>query len=197
MAVCKRCGCAMPIGSKVCDICGPTAGSSAPPAPQVWVPPTNALPAAQLASSAAAWAAPASGQPLTAENAPKAGFWMRAIAYIIDGIIIALPSLALGSAILHADATTRAGINLVIEITYFLYFWSSYGKGQTIGMQLLHMKVVKTDGSLLSVTGALVRFVGLIIASIPFCLGIIWVGIDAKKQGWHDKMAGTYLVTNW
>jgi uncharacterized RDD family membrane protein YckC len=85
----------------------------------------------------------------------------------------------------------------LIELTYFVYFWSSYGKGQTIGMQLLHMKVVKTDGSLLSVTGALLRFVGLIIASIPFCLGLIWVGIDAKKQGWHDKIAGSYVVSNW
>jgi uncharacterized RDD family membrane protein YckC len=193
MAVCKRCGCAMPIGSKVCDMCGP----SGAPAPQVWVPPTDALPAAQLASSAASWAMPASGQPVTAENAPKAGFWMRVIAYIIDGIIVAIPSFALGTAVLHADALTRAGINLVIELTYFLYFWSSYGKGQTMGMQLLHMKVVKTDGSLLTVTGALVRYVGLIVASIPLCLGLIWVGIDAKKQGWHDKMAGTYVVSNW
>jgi uncharacterized RDD family membrane protein YckC len=25
-------------------------------------------------------------------------------------------------------------------------------------------------------------------------LGIIWVGIDKKKQGWHDKLAGTVVV---
>ena len=193
MAVCKRCGCAMPIGSKVCDICGPVGG----PAPQVWVPPTDVLPAVQLAASAAAWAIPAGGRPQTAEDAPKAGFWMRVLAYIIDGLIIALPSIALGSVVLHADKPGQAGINFLIELTYFVYFWSSYGKGQTIGMQLLHMKVVKTDGSLLSVTGALLRFVGLIIASIPFCLGLIWVGIDAKKQGWHDKIAGSYVVSNW
>jgi uncharacterized RDD family membrane protein YckC len=193
MAVCKRCGCAMPIGSKVCDICGPLGG----PAPQVWVPPTDVLPAAQLAGSAAAWAIPAGGRPQSAEDAPKGGFWMRVLAYIIDGLIIALPSIALGSVVLHADKPGQAGINFLIELTYFVYFWSSYGKGQTIGMQLLHMKVVKTDGSLLSVTGALLRFVGLIIASIPFCLGLIWVGIDAKKQGWHDKIAGSYVVSNW
>jgi uncharacterized RDD family membrane protein YckC len=185
----------MPIGSKVCDMCGPY-GQPAP-ASEVWSPPADALPAVQLASSAAAWANPAAGQPLTAENAPKAGFWMRVIAYIIDGFIIAIPSFALGTAVLHADPLTRAGINLVIELTYFLYFWSAYGKGQTIGMQMLHMKVVKTDGSLLSVTAALVRYVGLIVAWIPLGLGVIWVGIDAKKQGWHDKMAGTYVVSNW
>jgi uncharacterized RDD family membrane protein YckC len=156
------------------------------------------MPASQLASAAATWAvAPGAGQPLTAELAPKGGFWMRVIAYIIDGILIGLPGFALGVVVLHAGYATRTGINLLIELTYFGYFWSSYGKGQTIGMQALHMKVVKTDGSYLSVTGALVRFVGLFVASIPFCLGLIWVGIDAKKQGWHDKMAGTYVVSNW
>jgi uncharacterized RDD family membrane protein YckC len=168
------------------------------PAPQAWVPPTDAVPASQLASSAATWAtAPGTGQPVSVELSPKAGFWMRVIAYFIDGILIGLPAFALGVVVLHAGYAARAGINLVIELTYFGYFWSSYGKGQTIGMQLLHMKVVKTDGSLLSVTGALLRFVGLYIATIPFCLGLIWVGIDAKKQGWHDKIAGTYVLSNW
>jgi uncharacterized RDD family membrane protein YckC len=193
MAVCKRCGGAMPIGSKVCDLCGPLGG----PRPQVWVAPTDAAPAAQLASGAAAWAIPAPGRPLTAEDAPKAGFWMRVIAWFIDGIIIGLPSIALGTVVLHTDKTGQSGIQLLLELTYFVYFWSSYGKGQTIGMQLLHMKVVKTDGSLLSVTGALLRFVGVIIGSITFCLGLIWVAIDAKKQGWHDKIAGTYVVSSW
>jgi uncharacterized RDD family membrane protein YckC len=26
------------------------------------------------------------------------------------------------------------------------------------------------------------------------CLGLIWVGIDKRKQGWHDKLAGTVVV---
>ena len=98
---------------------------------------------------------------------------------------------------MHADTATRSGISFLIGITYLVYFWSSYGKGPTIGMQLLHMKVVKTDGSLLSVTTALIRYVGLIVASIPFCIGLIWAGIDSQKQGWHDKIAGTYVLSNW
>jgi uncharacterized RDD family membrane protein YckC len=183
----------MPIGSKVCDLCGPYAA----PAAQVWVPPTDVMPAAELASGAAAWAIPASGQPLTAENAPKGGFWMRFIAYFIDSIIVALPAFALGYVILHADVPTRSGINLILGIVYYVYFWSSYGKGQTIGMQLLHMKVVKTDGSPLSITTGLIRYVGFVIASIPLCIGLICAGFDSKKQGWHDKIAGTYVVSNW
>jgi len=122
---------------------------------------------------------------------------MRSIAYFIDGIIIALPSIALGSVVLHADAAERSGISILLELTYFMYFWSGYGKGQTIGMQLLHMRVVKTDGSFLSLTGAFVRYIGLVLAWLVFGIGVIWVAFDANKQGWHDKIAGTYVVSSW
>jgi len=194
MAVCKRCGCAIPLGSKICDVCGPTPASA--PQAQAWqAPAIDAGPPLQFASTSAAWTAPP--RPVAADSAPKAGFWMRAIAYFIDGIIIALPSLALGSVVLHADAAGRSGISLVLELTYFMYFWSGYGKGQTIGMQLLHMRVVKTDGSFLSLTGAFVRYVGLVLAWLAFGIGVIWVAFDANKQGWHDKIAGTYVVSSW
>jgi hypothetical protein len=53
MAVCKRCGAAIPLGSKACEVCA-TYGASAP-APSVWTPPKEAAGAAELASSAASW----------------------------------------------------------------------------------------------------------------------------------------------
>ncbi|MDQ6711149.1 MAG: RDD family protein [Candidatus Dormibacteraeota bacterium] len=180
----------MPIGAKICDICGPLG-----PAPVAWTAPTDVAPV-QFVSTAAAWTA---GTPPTmaASDAPKAGFWARVLAYFIDGVIIGLPTYALGTVVLHASLAGREGISLLIQISYFVYFWSSYGKGQTIAMQMLHMKVVRTDGSTLSVGSALVRYVGLIVASFPLGLGLIWVGIDARKQGWHDKMADTYVLSNW
>jgi uncharacterized RDD family membrane protein YckC len=42
----------------------------------------------------------------------------------------------------------------------------------------------------------LARYVGYIISTIPLCLGFLWVGFDSKKQGWHDKIAGTVVVRN-
>lgn len=122
---------------------------------------------------------------------------MRAIAYLIDGVIIGLPAYALGVSVLHGGLTTVEGISFLLEAVYFTYYWSSFGKGQTIGMQLLHMKVVKADGSLLSIAGAFVRFIGLIVAAIALDIGLIWVAFDARKQGWHDKIAGTYVITSW
>jgi uncharacterized RDD family membrane protein YckC len=38
------------------------------------------------------------------------------------------------------------------------------------------------------------RYLGYYVSTIPLLLGIIWVGIDRKKQGWHDKLARTVVV---
>jgi len=38
------------------------------------------------------------------------------------------------------------------------------------------------------------RYLGYYVSTIPFCLGLIWVAFDPRKQGWHDKLAGTVVV---
>jgi uncharacterized RDD family membrane protein YckC len=60
---------------------------------------------------------------------------------------------------------------------------------------LLSLRVVdaKTGGSL-SVGQSIARYLGYFVSVIPFCLGLIWVAFDSKKQGWHDKIAGTVVV---
>jgi hypothetical protein len=55
MAVCKRCGCAIPLGRKDCDIC--TTVESIAPVQQAWTPPKVAAGPQELSSSAASWAA--------------------------------------------------------------------------------------------------------------------------------------------
>ena len=39
-----------------------------------------------------------------------------------------------------------------------------------------------------------VRYIGYFVSTLPLLLGFIWVGFDSRKQGWHDKMAGTVVV---
>jgi hypothetical protein len=54
MAVCKQCGCAMPLGSKTCDMCA-AVGAIAPAQP-VWTAPKDVAGAGELSRSAASWA---------------------------------------------------------------------------------------------------------------------------------------------
>lgn len=124
----------------------------------------------------------------------KAGWWTRFFAIVIDGLGVGIVNGILVGILYQGDTTAGSGLQTLLGVIYFCYFWSSYGKGQTLGMRALNIKVVKTDGSQLDLVGAFLRYIGLIISVIPLFLGVIWAAFDAQKQGWHDKIAGTYVV---
>ena len=125
----------------------------------------------------------------------KAGWWTRFFAVLIDSIGLGIISGILVNILYQSsDPTAGSGLQTLLGVAYFCYFWSSYGGGQTLGMRALNIKVVKTDGSQLDIVGAFLRYVGLVISIIPLFLGVIWAAFDAQKQGWHDKIAGTYVV---
>jgi uncharacterized RDD family membrane protein YckC len=125
----------------------------------------------------------------------KAGFWIRTFAYIIDAIGIGIVSGILGSILGGGPTgTTSNGLSFLIGLAYFAYFWSLNGGGQTLGMRVLDLKVIRTDGSALTITQALIRYLGLFVSFICLAIGVIWVAFDADKQGWHDKIAGTYVI---
>jgi uncharacterized RDD family membrane protein YckC len=129
----------------------------------------------------------------------------RLIAALIDfGILIAV-AIVVGilSAVLRQVHLGFVGAllglaNFCFGIAYFVYLWSQdnpwTGKGQTIGKKMRGIKIVKVDGSDLTLTDAIIRYIGYMISSFIVGLGFIWILIDANKQGWHDKIAKTYVV---
>jgi uncharacterized RDD family membrane protein YckC len=57
------------------------------------------------------------------------------------------------------------------------------------------LRVVRVaDGSRVDLVIGLLRYVGLIISFVALFLGVVWVAFDSRKQGWHDKIAGTLVV---
>jgi uncharacterized RDD family membrane protein YckC len=135
-------------------------------------------------------------------SAPKAGWWIRFIALFIDSLIVGIPGgiiVAIVAGVAGKDASGIVvvvyGLFILAEVAYFVYFWSR-PEGQTLGMKMFNIRVVKTDGSPLTVGGAIVRYIGYIVDSIIFGLpiGYLWAAFDSNKQAWHDKMAGTYVV---
>lgn len=129
-----------------------------------------------------------------AASTEKAGWWARFFAVIIDSIGLGIITGILSGILYQGDTGSSSGLQTLLGVIYFCYFWSSYGKGQTIGMRALHIKVVKTDGSQLDLVGAFLRYIGLVISIVALFIGVIWAAFDAQKQGWHDKIAGTYVV---
>jgi len=131
-----------------------------------------------------------------AATTEKAGFGTRFLAILIDSIGLGIIS-GLLAGVFNAGgpgSTTASSLQTLIGIAYFCYFWSTYGKGQTLGMRALNIRVVKTDGSQLDLMGAFIRYIGLIVSIACLFIGVIWAAFDGNKQGWHDKIAGTYVV---
>ena len=144
-------------------------------------------------------------------NLTKAGFWVRSVAYILDQIILGAVGL-LFFAVAHVGMSIGAYVQTGIlsfkdlavafmptyvamkcmEVAYFTYF---HGRtGQTIGKMCCGLKVVNTHGEVISYRRAFLRWAGYILSSLILYLGFLWVAIDRNRQGWHDKIASTYVI---
>jgi uncharacterized RDD family membrane protein YckC len=132
----------------------------------------------------------------TAVTTNKAGFWVRFFAFLIDAIGLSIVSNIITGFMGSTDPMDpgRNSVSTILGILYFCYFWSGQGGGQTLGMRVLNLKVVKTDGTSLTFVQAFVRYIGLFVSIICLFIGVIWVAFDANKQGWHDKIASTYVI---
>ena len=65
----------------------------------------------------------------------------------------------------------------------------------TPGKIAIGARIVDAETGDVPSTGQLVgRYLGYYVSIIPLMLGIIWVAFDPRKQGWHDKLAGTVVV---
>jgi uncharacterized RDD family membrane protein YckC len=68
-------------------------------------------------------------------------------------------------------------------------------KGTTIGGIVFGLRVVRRDGRPMDWATAIVRALSCFLSMVVAGLGFIWIAIDDDKQGWHDKIAGTVVVT--
>jgi len=140
-----------------------------------------------------------------------AGFWRRFGAYIIDSIVLGaifaffeplfwpdfgkifdIPT-SFDSTVWLIQVESLANIiSFILSGIYFVIFWA--WRGQTLGMMVAGVKVIRTDGSCVDINRGIIRYLGYLVSIIPLFLGFIWIAFDARKQGWHDKMADTYVV---
>ena len=133
------------------------------------------------------------------------GIGRRLITFLIDALIIVIIQVVLVS-LVAALATTvssdggsgsRIGIvaacfSFIISATYFVVFWGM--TGQTVGKMALGFKVIGLSGEAVSWETAILRYFGYFVSGGILGIGFIWAGFDAKRQGWHDKLAKTLVV---
>ena len=133
------------------------------------------------------------------------GFWARVVAALIDTLwvmllISPLLMLVVGSGYFtleHAlsgesdlrETLISYGIPAVLVLAFWRRKRATPGK-MAIGAQIVDARTLGPP----SFGQLLIRYVGYFISTIPLFLGLIWVGIDPRKQGWHDKLANTVVI---
>jgi uncharacterized RDD family membrane protein YckC len=126
-----------------------------------------------------------------------AGAGPRLLAYLIDLFwLFPLFLVLMLVASLVNGGTMSAGGELMANIIAALVvitFWAQHGA--TPGKRVLGLVIVDAaTGGPVPIGRLVLRYVGYVVSAIPFCLGYLWMIWDARKQGWHDKMAGTLVV---
>jgi uncharacterized RDD family membrane protein YckC len=140
-------------------------------------PPAGFAPASMAAP-------PAAPTPVIPEAVayPKARFWERMGAAFLDIILVSILGVVV-------DGPPLA---FLVALAYFAGMWA--WKGTTVGGIVVGLKVVRVDGAPVTIVTAIVRGLAAGFSAFVLFLGFFWIAWDREKQGWHDKIAGTYVV---
>jgi uncharacterized RDD family membrane protein YckC len=93
-------------------------------------------------------------------------------------------------------AAALAGLSGMLVVTvYGVVGWSL--NGQTVGNLVIGVRVVRADGRRVSFGRAATRMLGAYLSGILLFMGFFWAIFDKRRQGWHDKLAGTVVVYDW
>jgi uncharacterized RDD family membrane protein YckC len=140
--------------------------------------------------------------PAAAEEPRYAGFWIRVGATLIDTIIVVLVTAPIlyavyGAAYFTADSVVTGPVDFLLSwvapAIAVVMFWLL--RRATPGKMVFSAEVVDArTGATLSTGQAIGRYLGYFVSIVPLFLGLLWVAFDKRKQGWHDKLAGTVVV---
>ena len=151
------------------------------------VAPAAAAPQPQAeAAAASATAPPAPPAPpaVSLERENRAGFWIRAVALLLDLILVGIVCSIIG-------IPTHNALLLVLA-AYGAVMWKL--RGTTIGGIVCGLRVARLDGRAIDWPTAVTRALGSFLSLFVAGLGFIWVVFDPERQSWHDKIAGTVMV---
>lgn len=133
------------------------------------------------------------------------GFWARVLASIVDTVLLILLTapitwIAFGRNDFDFDLDVSGQsnpadllISFVLPAMIVIVFWIR--RQATPGKLLLAARIVDaTTGGDPTPRQFMLRYVGYYLSALVFGLGFLWVAFDARKQGWHDKLANTVVI---
>ncbi|GAK58910.1 hypothetical protein U27_05885 [Candidatus Vecturithrix granuli] len=153
-------------------------------------------------------AIPVEAEPFLSEQISYAGFGVRSIATLLDTLIIAAYGIGIYLALSYGLQSLLPDANiqfipflitqflLVAGITWYLIIpLKKYGR--TLGQKLLGLHVIDRYGNRPELAAALIRFAYHLLAGLFIfpLLGYFFILFRKKKQGWHDQLSDTYVIT--
>jgi uncharacterized RDD family membrane protein YckC len=133
----------------------------------------------------------------------QAGFGLRYGAWMFDFLITLIAMMGFTFAVTAASRRSVVGSNtdltIVVVLTLVLvvlnFVVMAGNGGQTAGMRILGIFIVRVDGTPFTMKQAALRhLVGYPLSTLAFFLGFLWMLWDPRQQGWHDKIARTIVV---
>jgi uncharacterized RDD family membrane protein YckC len=122
-------------------------------------------------------------------SCPKANFLDRLVAAVLDFFLVAI-----AYNLLDFDLWRHEGnMFFLLLIAYHIVFWA--WKGTTVGGIVCSLRVVKTNGAALQPADAVVRGLAGLFSIAALGIGFLWILRDPERQSWHDRIAGTYVVS--
>jgi uncharacterized RDD family membrane protein YckC len=134
-----------------------------------------------------------------------AGFWRRAGAAVLDGLVLMIPSSIINAAAGgNVSATVGYGftpgqaaianvLTTLLGVAY--YAWFEGVRGQTPGKMALGLRVINQDtGQYIGIGRGIGRYFARWLSAIPILLGYFWMLWDPRKQCWHDKLVRNVVV---
>ncbi|MBI2878165.1 MAG: RDD family protein [Candidatus Rokubacteria bacterium] len=141
-------------------------------------------------------------EPFVVRDLRPAGFWIRAVASLIDWLFLAAVMGLVRALVAYWVELSDGSPAVASSVTtaFSLYFWAAYyvvlhgATGQTLGKMAVGARVVSLDGGEISYGIAFVRWVGYLLSTLTLLLGYLMAGIRADKRTLHDLVAGTRVV---
>ncbi|HEY6889606.1 MAG TPA: RDD family protein [Solirubrobacter sp.] len=125
-------------------------------------------------------------------SGPRAGFWQRFAAALLDTLVLVIPSIILF--LIFKSGAVYQLLTTVMSLAYFTYFEGG-PTGQTVGKRALGIRVYDfRQGGSIGYGRGFVRQIGKYLSAIPLGLGYFWMLWDKEKQCWQDKLAGSVVV---
>jgi uncharacterized RDD family membrane protein YckC len=188
---------ATPAAAAAVSAPAPAAAAASPTAPDAGASPSasasigtaagaDAMPpggAATAPAGAAAAGSATAAAPLVTAALPRAGFWIRMVALLLDALLVGV----LLGALNHVF-----NMQLLVLAIYAAVMWKL--RGSTIGGIVFDLQIVRLDGRPIDWETAIVRALSCFLSLAAAGLGFFWIAFDDGKQAWHDKIAGTAVV---